>query len=134
MSTRAARSARLAGIVLLAAALVVPTPASADDYPRQAGVDVERYVFELRLHDDTDRIVGDTRIDVRFRADGVGELFLDLVGGDGSGMRVESVESKAGRWTGGIVTTACGSSSASSPGPGSSGRFGCATQECRRTG
>jgi aminopeptidase N len=94
MSTRSAR--RSMTFLLLAGALFAarPTPACADSYPRQAGIDVRAYVFRLELKDGTSAIAGEADIDVAFTADGVRELWLDLVGpsADGkTGMTVEQV-------------------------------------------
>ena len=71
-----------------------PTPP--DDYPRRIGIDVEHYRFELTLSDATDRIEGRATVSVRFTANGVAELPLDLTGpsGDGTGMTVSAVESR----------------------------------------
>jgi aminopeptidase N len=96
MSTRTAR--RSIALLLLAAAIVAtrPAPARADSYPRQRGIDVVAYVFRLELNDGTSAIAGEADIDVAFRADGVREIWLDLVGPspDGkTGMTVERVTS-----------------------------------------
>lgn len=99
MSTRAMPRS-IAFLLVFAAALAArPAPARADSYPRQPGVDVEAYVFRLVLNDGTSVISGDADIDVAFKADGVREIWLDLVGpsADGkTGMKVERVTS-AGR-------------------------------------
>ena len=82
---------------LLVLALVVPPTLGAhtglDTYPRRTGIDVENYRFELTLSDDTDEIVGRATVSIRFRANGVVALPLDLTGVDGMGrgMRVTSV-------------------------------------------
>ena len=44
------------------------------------GIDIEAYVFALTLRDDTDEITGRTDITLRFTADGVAEVPLDLIG------------------------------------------------------
>jgi len=64
-----------------------------DTYPRRTGIDVENYRFELTLSDDTDDIVGRATVSLRFRANGVVAVPLDLTSVDGSGvgMRVSSV-------------------------------------------
>jgi aminopeptidase N len=75
--------AALAALVLLA-----------DNYPRQPGVDVQSYVFRVTLSDDTDEIVGETTVDVRFVQDGLQMFWLDLASPAGSkGMTVSSVTS-----------------------------------------
>ena len=82
--------------LLVLALLVLPTlgaDTALDTYPRRTGLDVENYRFELTLSDDTDEIVGRTTVSIRFRANGVVEVPLDLtsVDGSGAGMRVSSV-------------------------------------------
>ncbi len=64
-----------------------------DTYPRQAGIDIENYRFELELSDKTNEIVGSTVVTVRFLDDGVDEIALDLVGRVelGQGMEVLAV-------------------------------------------
>jgi len=67
----------------------------ADSYPRQFAVDIQNYVFKLELRDDSNEIAGETQIDALFKADGITELFFDLVGRstDGkTGMSVSSVK------------------------------------------
>jgi len=82
--------------LLVLGLLVLPTmgaDTALDTYPRRTGIDVENYRFELTLSDDTDEIVGRTTVSLRFRANGVVELPLDLISVDdsGPGMRVSSV-------------------------------------------
>ncbi len=81
---------------LVLALMVVPTlgaDTGPDTYPRRTGIDVENYRFELTLSDDTDEIVGRATVSIRFRANGVVAVPLDLtsVDGSGRGMRVSSV-------------------------------------------
>ncbi len=66
--------------------------------PSRPGIDIESYRFELTLRDDTDEIAGRATIAVRFTADGVTELPLDLIGvrDDGRGMRVTGVSMAGG--------------------------------------
>ena len=69
-------------------------PAGPDPYPRRVGIDVESYRFELTLGDDSDEVAGLATIVVRFTADGVTELPLDLTSRDdatGRGMEVLEV-------------------------------------------
>ena len=65
----------------------------ADTYPRQPGVDALNYEFRLTLSDDTDEIVGEATVDLRFTRDGLADFTLDLatVNG-GKGMKVLGVE------------------------------------------
>jgi aminopeptidase N len=82
-------------VALLVAMLlfVASTPALSDTYPRQPGVDVVHYVFNLELlNDGNDEIRGESAVTVRFVAAGVAELFLDLASAsNGKGMTVASV-------------------------------------------
>jgi len=69
-------------------------PATADTYPRQIGIDAVHYVFRLTLSDDTDEIVGEAIVDLRFIKDGLTEFTLDLSSvADGKGMTVSAVTS-----------------------------------------
>ena len=68
-----------------------------DRYPKNADIDALNYIFELRLSDETDEIIGEATVDVRFRVAGITELHLDLIGTaaerNGRGMTVTSVTS-----------------------------------------
>lgn len=68
-----------------------------DNYPKNPRIDAINYVFKLELSDDTDEIVCETTIDVRFLEEGVQELRLDLINATselkGKGMRVSRVTS-----------------------------------------
>jgi len=67
--------------------------ALADTYPRQSGVDVLNYSFHLILSDDTDEIIGEATIDLRFLKDGLADFTLDLASvRDGKGMSVSEVQ------------------------------------------
>jgi aminopeptidase N len=69
-------------------------PAAADTYPRQPGVDALHYAFRLTLGDESDEIVGEATVDVRFVADGVSEFALDLASpSGGKGMSATEVAS-----------------------------------------
>ncbi len=81
---------------LLGVLLLLPTLATADTYPRQAGVDAIHYVFALALSDTTDEIAGRATVTVKFLADGVREVVLDLTSATaGKGMTVRSVDGLA---------------------------------------
>lgn len=68
---------------------------AADTYPRQSGVDALHYVFRLTLSDDTDEIVGDALVELRFLREGVPEVALDLTSVvAGKGMTVSEVRSR----------------------------------------
>jgi len=78
---------------LLPFALIL-APLSADNYPRQPGVDVQAYVFRVTLSDDTDAIVGETTVNIRFVQDGLESFALDFASpAGGKGMTVSSVTS-----------------------------------------
>lgn len=86
----------LLGLVLLAGPAVEgSTP---DTYPKNHAIDVLNYTFRLTLSDETDEIVGEASVDVRFLAEGVTRVRLDLIDpdGDGRGMRVSEVVSSDG--------------------------------------
>ena len=79
-------------------AALTPHVGGADVYPRNWDVDILHYAFSLTLRDDTDEIVGDAEITIRFAKAGIDEFTLDLIGMDGNGetgMTVASV-SRAG--------------------------------------
>jgi aminopeptidase N len=68
-----------------------------DNYPKNPKIDAINYRFEFELSDDKDAILGTTTVDVRFLADGIKTLRLDLIKKsstlDNKGMSVSSVES-----------------------------------------
>jgi aminopeptidase N len=65
-----------------------------DTYPRQPGVDVEHYAFQLELTDASDEIRGDATVSIRFTKDGLTSFFLDLASGsNGKGMTTTAVMS-----------------------------------------
>lgn len=65
-----------------------------DSYPKNSAIDVQNYVFELTLSDDSDVIDGRATVDARF-TEPVTELRLDLINQseelDGKGMTVTGV-------------------------------------------
>ena len=69
--------------------------AFADAYPRNPGVDVRHYRFELKLWDHTNRIEARAAVTIRFLQDDVRNFTLDLVApsdaGDSTGMTVTEV-------------------------------------------
>ena len=85
--------------ILVLSLLVANSSAMADTYPRQPGVDVENYRFELTLSDQSDEIVGRTTVTLRYVADGVESFALDLVG-KASPEAVEGMEITSVRWLG----------------------------------
>ena len=63
--------------------------AQADTFPRQPGIDALHYVFRLTLGDDSNEIRGEATVNLRFVADNVREVLLDLASTrDGKGMTV----------------------------------------------
>src|ERR1700733_5955919 len=75
--------------------LLAAAAALADMYPRQPGVDVLNYVFQITLTDVSDEVIGNTVADVRFLNSGIAALELDLrqKSGNGPGMTVTRVSS-----------------------------------------
>ncbi|HEX3448093.1 MAG TPA: M1 family metallopeptidase [Isosphaeraceae bacterium] len=68
--------------------------ARGDTYPRQPGVDVLHYVFRVTLNDQTDSIVGETTVEVRFLENNVTAMSLDLASmAEDKGMVVTAVTS-----------------------------------------
>jgi aminopeptidase N len=85
---------RIVALVTILLFLVAPS-ARSDTYPRQPGVDVIHYLFKLELMSEgDDEIKGETTVTVKFVAEGVSELLLDLISSsNGKGMTVSSVVS-----------------------------------------
>jgi aminopeptidase N len=72
--------------------LCAPAAAIADNYPRQAGIDIQHYVLRVALNDENDEIAGHATVTVRFVKDGLSEFSLDLASAkDGKGMTVSDV-------------------------------------------
>lgn len=67
----------------------------ADNYPRNYSIDILHYLFELKLSDNTDEIMGKASITVLFKTNDVKQIRLDLINTNGKylqkGMVVESV-------------------------------------------
>jgi len=89
--------------LLLVAALCIPAVAQPtepgpvqDGYPKNWGIDILHYSFELQLSDDTDTIKGQATIDARYLEPGQSALRLDLISRspalDGKGMTVDRVQ------------------------------------------
>ncbi|MCH8954150.1 M1 family metallopeptidase [candidate division KSB1 bacterium] len=79
--------------------IIVNCPQSAltDNYPKNPKIDALNYIFKLELSDDTDEILCETTIEVRFLDEGIQELRLDLIKTSselkGKGMGVSRVTS-----------------------------------------
>ncbi len=81
-------------ILLCLALSLFASLALADTYPRQSGVDALNYVFRLTVSDDTDEIVGEATIDLRFLKENLTDFTLDLASlNSGKGMSVSEVQS-----------------------------------------
>src|SRR3954452_7632014 len=79
-------------LVIACAALVFA--ARAANSPRQAGVDVQHYIFRIALGDASGEIAGESTARVRFVQDGVARVSFDLAGPrEGKGMAVSEVTS-----------------------------------------
>ncbi len=79
-------------LTFITLAMLAPIGAAADTYPRQAGVDAVHYVFRLGLSDASDEITGEATITLKFLADKLGDVQLDLDSlAGGRGMTVLSV-------------------------------------------
>ena len=73
-------------------AMLLPSLAAADTYPRQTGVDVQHYVFRLALSDASNEIAGEATVTVKFVIDKLGALEFDLASlSGGIGMTVQTV-------------------------------------------
>ncbi len=74
-----------------------PILSLADHYPKNPKIDALNYIFKLELSDETDEILCEATIDVRFLAEEIKELRLDLIKASselqGKGMRVSHVSS-----------------------------------------
>jgi len=85
LRTRSARyAALLFAATLLAVAPVAVTPAAAqsaysDSYPKNFAIDIQGYVFELTLTDNSDVIEGRTTVHAKFVENGQSALRLDLL-------------------------------------------------------
>lgn len=83
--------------VAFAATFALPVAAQdySDSYPKNPGIDIQGYVFEITVTDDTDVVQGRTTVDARYVVGGQSQLRLDLVGmaadRDGRGMEVHRV-------------------------------------------
>ena len=87
------RSAVNSALLCLSLSLCT-SPAFADTYPRQTGVDALAYVFRLTLSDDVDEILGETTLDLRLLQDKLTDFTLDLASvNGGKGMTVSEVQS-----------------------------------------
>jgi len=64
----------------------------ADAYPKNPGIDIQHYRFDLTLSDATDEIKGIATINILFKEKDISNVRLDLTNADnGKGMKVESV-------------------------------------------
>ncbi len=85
--------------ILVLALLLIALPAQAqeysDSYPKNPGIDIQGYVFEIMVTDDNDIVRGRTTVDARYVEGGQSQLRLDLIGKtterEGRGMEVARV-------------------------------------------
>lgn len=86
---------RVGPIGLILGIFILLSAGMPDTYPKNYGLDVVNYAFELTLTDDSDVINGRTTIDIRFKVDGQREIRLDLINRadalEGKGMVVSVV-------------------------------------------
>ena len=84
-------------ILLIFASIFISSLCFGDTYPKNPNIDVLHYAFRIELSDDTDEIKCEETVDVRYLADGVEWLRLDLVKASAAlqnkGMRVSGVVS-----------------------------------------
>jgi aminopeptidase N len=59
--------------------LLIPIVAKADNYPINKNIDIKHYVFQLRLTDSNDEIIGTTQVTVNFKLAGMQNFRLDLI-------------------------------------------------------
>ena len=57
----------------------LPLFAWADQYPINKNIDIKHYVFQLRLTDSNDEIIGTTQVTVNFKQAGIQNFRLDLI-------------------------------------------------------
>ena len=57
----------------------LPLMAWADQYPINKNIDIKHYVFQLRLSDSNDEIIGTTHVTVNFKQAGMQNFRLDLI-------------------------------------------------------
>ncbi|MEQ8807977.1 MAG: hypothetical protein RIE59_02820, partial [Imperialibacter sp.] len=83
--------------LLIFAFIFISSLCFGDTYPKNTNIDVLLYTFRIELSDDTDEIKCEETVDVRYLADGVEWLRLDLVKASAAlqnkGMRVSGVVS-----------------------------------------
>ncbi len=82
-------------LIVIFLVLLCPQIVLADTYPKNPKIDALNYIFRLDLSDTSDEILCEETLDVRFLADGIRQLRLDLINAsgalEGKGMRVSSV-------------------------------------------
>ena len=57
----------------------LPLFAWADQYPINKNIDIKHYIFQLRLNDSNDEIIGTTQVTVNFKQAGMQNFRLDLI-------------------------------------------------------
>jgi aminopeptidase N len=114
-------------VVLVSAAM---PRLGADTYPRQAGVTITRYAFDVTLSDTTSEIVVRETVDVHFTAPGVTGIDLDLCGVNPARAPKAVVDPCVGARGG----SGGGRAGAAAPGPGGGGLSGSANEAQVPTG
>src|SRR3954471_3159469 len=85
---------RVSAVALLFLLLLSASPAAADTYQRQPGIDAWHYIFKLEISDTSPEIKGAATLDLRFTQAGVSSVALDLASAAGEkGMTVTAVTS-----------------------------------------
>lgn len=84
----------LLGLAVLLRGGLQPT----DIYPKNPNIDALNYTFRIELSDTTDEILGQATVDIRFRANGITRVRLDLINERSGrrGMTVSEVTSSDG--------------------------------------
>lgn len=77
---------------ILVPSLSLPSPAFADQYPRQHGVEVEDYRFDIELSDDSDEIRVSETIDLSFSSANVRKVEFDLCNVLNAPVAADSIE------------------------------------------
>jgi aminopeptidase N len=111
----------------------------ADTYPRQAGVTITRYAFDVTLSDTTSEIVVRETVDVRFTAPGVTGVDLDLCGVNPARAPRAAVDPCVGARSGGGGSgvgsgAGAGRAGGAAPSPGGGGLSGSANETGVTTG
>ncbi len=101
---------------LAPAIALFPGASHADTYPRANELDVVEYVFRVTLTDESDVIAGLASVDLRWLADGMSAIELDLTSAnEGTGMTVTGVWVRSSRGASALAPRSAGSASRGAP-------------------